>query len=95
MKEGCCNDMKDDLEISGFNNLEKIVVKKRSLKNLNSLKICNCEKLKSIEIEDGERWKENGKWYCNGALFHVKNVIIESNLWFDFDVSIFLIYNHS
>ena len=71
VKEGCCNDMKDDLEISGFNDLEKIVVKKSSLKNLNSLKICNCEKLKTIEIEDGEEW-------CDGAFRNVKNVIIES-----------------
>ena len=57
--------MKDDLEISGFENLEKIVFKKGCLQNLNSLRICNCKKLKTIEIEDG-------------AFFNVKNVIIES-----------------
>ena len=83
------------MEINGFDNLEKIVVKKDSLNNLNSLKVCNCEKLKSIEIENGETWQENDKWYNSGTLFYVKSVIIESTLWFDFDVSIFLIYNHS
>ena len=61
-----------DLEISGFEYLEKIVVKKESLTNLNSLKICNCEKLKTFEIEDGDFWQENG------AFSNVKNVIIES-----------------
>ena len=51
--------------IENYPNLQSIVVKKNSLNNLNSLKICNCEKLKSIEVED-----------C--AFYNVKNVIIES-----------------
>ena len=54
-----------NLVIANYPNLEKIIVKKDSLKNLNSLKICNNEKLKIIEIED---------W----SFFIVKNVIIES-----------------
>ena len=65
------NDLKTTLEISGFDNLEKIVVGGGSLQNLNSLKICNNEKLKTIEIEDGERWN-------TGAFRNVKNVVIES-----------------
>ena len=65
------NDYFGDLVIENYPNLEKIVVNKNSLKNLNSLKICNNEKLKTIEIEDGERWE--------GSAFHnMKNVIIES-----------------
>ena len=36
-----------------------------TLQHVNSLKICNCEKLKTIEVEDG-------------AFENVKNVIIES-----------------
>ena len=64
------NDYYGNLAIENYPNLEKIVVKKKSLKNLNSLKICNNEKLKTIEIEDGEIW--------NGAFNNVKNVIIES-----------------
>ena len=63
--EGCLNEVKDDLVIENYPNLEKIVVKKTSLQNLNSLKICNNEKLKTIEIEYDT--------FCN-----VKNVIIES-----------------
>ena len=64
------NEWKGDLVIQDYPNLQSIVVKKYSLKNLNSLKICNCEKLKSIEIEDGD-WR-------NDAFSNVKNVIIES-----------------
>ena len=65
IEEGFGNDYFGNLVIENYPNLEKIVVKKNSLMNLNSLKICNNEKLKTIEIEDGD--------------FHdVKNVIIES-----------------
>ena len=47
--------------------------------NLNSLKICNCEKLKIIETEDGDSQQGiNGQWNLRGALLNVKNVIIES-----------------
>ena len=59
------NDYYGNLIIKNYPNLQSIVVKKNSLKNLNSLKICNCEKLKTIEIEDD-------------AFYNVKNVIIES-----------------
>ena len=76
--EGCFREVKDDLLIENYPNLEKIIVKKNSLANLNSLKICNNEKLKTIEIEDGKEWEEDGKWYNNGAFRNVKNVIIES-----------------
>ena len=53
-------------------------MKKNSFNNLNSLKICNNEKLKIIEIEDGEIWQDNRIWFSNGSFFNVKNVIIES-----------------
>ena len=59
------NDYYGNLVIENYLNLEKIVVKKNSLMNLNSLKICNNDKLKTIEIEDG-------------AFENVKNLIIES-----------------
>ena len=59
------NDYFGNLLIENYPNLEKIAVKKDSLQNLNSLKICNNEKLKTIEIED---------W----SFSNVKNVIIES-----------------
>ena len=59
------NDYYGTLVIENYPNLEKIIVKKNSLQNLNSLKICNNDKLKTIKIQDGA--------FCN-----VKNVIIES-----------------
>ena len=62
---GGFNKVEDDLVIDDYPNLEKIVVKKNSLKWLNSLKICNNEKLETIEIGDN-------------AFQSVKNVIIES-----------------
>ena len=65
MSIGGLKKVKTTLVIENYPNLEKIVVKKYSLQNLNSLKICNNEKLKTIEIE-------------NGAFRNVKNVVIES-----------------
>ena len=59
------NDYYGNLVIENYPNLQLIIVKNDSLNFLNSLKICNCEKLKSIDIED------NGFYY-------VKNVIIDS-----------------
>ena len=68
--EGCFNGMNNNLVIENYPNLEKIIVKGNSLKNLKSLKICNNEKLKIIEVEYGD-WIE-------GAFYNVKKVIIES-----------------
>ena len=47
------NDYYGNLIIQNYPNLQSIVVKKNSLMNLNSLKICNCDKLKNIKIENG------------------------------------------
>ena len=69
IEEGFGYDYYGNLVIENYPNLEKIVVKNNSLKNLNSLKICNNEKLKTIEIEDGD-WE--------GIFGNVENVIIES-----------------
>ena len=60
-----------NLIIENYPNLQSIVVKNNSLRNLNSLKICNCEKLKTIETENGDHWYD-------GAFKNVKDVIIES-----------------
>ena len=65
IEEGFGNDYYGNLVIQNYPNLQSIVVKKNSLMNLNSLKICNCEKLKTINIG----------YY---AFYYVKNVIIES-----------------
>ena len=58
--------------IDNYPNLEKIVVKMNSLMNLNSLNICNCEKLKIIETDDVDNWEDKGVFY------NVRNVVIES-----------------
>ena len=63
--EGCLNKWNGDWAIEDYPNLDKIIVKKNSLMNLKSLKICNCNELMSIEI------KEN-------SLKCVNNVKIES-----------------
>ena len=78
VNENSLNNLNGDLILSGFDNLEKIIVKKSSLQNLNLLKICNCEKLKSIVVQDGEEWEDDGNVYSDGAFENVKNVIIES-----------------
>ena len=72
MNIGSCfgNTYLGNLVIENYPNLEKIFVEEWSLHNLNSLKICNCEKLKVIEIEDGD--------FKDGSFNYVKNVIIES-----------------
>jgi len=64
--------------IENLTNLEKIVVKKNSLMNLNLLKICNCEKLMIIKAEDRYRWDAAFYNVKNGGFYNVKKVIIES-----------------
>ena len=66
------NDYYGNLIIQNYPNLQSIVVKKNSLKNLKSLKICNCEKLKTIEIENGEG--------IDCAFVFVQKLVIESRI---------------
>ena len=63
------DDYYGNLIIKNYPNLQKIIVKHHSLMNLKSLKICNCDELKTIEIEASAFWD-------------VKNVIIESSALF-------------
>ena len=72
IEEGFGNEYYGNLIIQNYPNLQSIIVKRNSLKNLNSLKICNCKRLKTIEIGNYGYW--NG-----GAFEFVKKVIIESN----------------
>ena len=53
-------------------------MKKESFNNVNLLKICNNERLKTIEIEDGEVWNEDGQWNSNGAFRNVVSVEMNS-----------------
>ena len=93
--EGRCNEMTDDLEISGYSNLEKLVFKGSAdvdtIANLNSLTISKNPKLKSIEITDGSLTStENQSTQSrrlqtaveptkHGALFNVKTVELSGN----------------
>ena len=52
IEEDFGNDYFGNLIIQNYPNLQSIVVKEKSLQNLNSLKICNCEQLKTIETEE-------------------------------------------
>ena len=70
ISEGSCNDIMNVLEICNCENLERIIVKKNALRNVNSLKIANCSNLSVIDIEDG--YEENG------AFYNVNKVVIES-----------------
>ena len=72
IEEGFGNDYYGNLRIENYPNLQSIIVKKESLQNLNSLKICNCDKLKTIEVEGGDIFR------YNGAFWNVKDVKIES-----------------
>ena len=80
--EDACNDMKDDLVISGFTNLRSIVVKKNAMMNLNSLKICDCDVLEKIIVEDGSGLDDDIT--CHAPFVNVKSVIITSKTEFDF-----------
>ena len=75
--KGCGNDYKGDLRLCGFVNLERIVVKKNSFQNVNSLEISDNYVLKSIEIENGGL-RYDGLRY--GPFHYVENVIISSSL---------------
>ena len=67
------NELKDDVVIENYPNLEKLTVMKNSLVNVSSLKIANNENLRVIGIEDGN-WK-------NSSFYNVKNLVIESTLF--------------
>ena len=83
IEEDYGNDYYGNLIIQNYPNLQSIVVKNNSLKNLKSLKICNCEKLKTIETEDD-------------SFNNVMKMIIESISNNNYHVQyIFLICNHS
>ena len=71
--EDSCNDLDNDLRICNYSNLERIVVKKNSLKNLNSLVISNNPQLKSIETKAGGN--------TTGACYGVRIVEISSTFY--------------
>ena len=84
------NDYYGNLIIENYPNLKRIVVKKNSLKNLNSLKIRNCDKLMTIVTKDGDDLEDEGTpfEFNHCAFENVKNIIIESI--YDYSMMIFL-----
>ena len=86
IEKGFGNNYYGNLVIENYPNLQSIIVYEGSLRNVNSLKICNCDKLKSIEA--------CGDW-DQGAFDSVEILVIESIPDNDVDVYIFLNYNHS
>ena len=64
-------------KLIGFDRLKKVIVKKNSLKNLNSLVISNNDELESIVTEDGQDWDSTN--HTGYAPFeNVKSVEISS-----------------
>ena len=79
INEGVCNDVTSTFSISGFLFLKSLVVKKNSMKNLNSLTIENNMRLESIVTEDGDGGGYSGTDSRNtGAFYYVNSVIIRS-----------------
>lgn len=77
IEEGCGNDLKIDLSLSGFDNMESLIVKRDSLRFLKSLIISNNDKLKTIQTEKGNTWDEENKSY-HSAFENVQIVEITS-----------------
>ena len=74
----CGIEMKDDLELCGFKNLERLRIGRKSLMRLHSLKISNNPVLKSIETEDDDSLIMNDRLYCE-VFQCVEVVVIESD----------------
>ena len=74
--ENVCNDITSDFNVSNFTYLRRLHVNKNSLKNLNSLRIENDLRLKSIVIAEGNTRE-------TGSFFDVSTVIIKSSIRMD------------
>ena len=86
--EDCLYNVKSDMVIEHYPNLERLIFRKGCLQKLHSLKICNNDKLKTIDIEGGDYYLENG------VFLDVNSVIIESNKNSVILFYIFQIYDH-
>ena len=77
IEEDCGNELIDELKIYGFDHLKKLIVKKNSLKYVNSLVISNNSELESMVIEHGQnKDSENNTWYS--PFENVKSVTLSS-----------------
>lgn len=77
VERNLCNKMTDDLVISEYPCLQKIVVKAGSLNYLNLLEISNNELLNVIDFEDSHYYNSTDKTY-RYSFRYVKNLVIDS-----------------
>lgn len=77
----CGNSISDSLELFGFENLEKIMVRQNSLKNLSMLRIPDNPVLETIVIHGGYYNSNNSN--NTGSFSLVKTVVIECMMIYD------------
>lgn len=80
IEENCCNDMEQDLRLCGFDSLERIMIKKNSLKNIKSLVISDNSVLKRITTENGYE-KEGDSESMRGAFANVMSLSLNSTIY--------------
>ena len=73
----CFRNSKCHLIISNYPNLERILIRRNNLSRIESLTICDNERLKEIRVEDIGEKKDYKRVFGN-----VKSVVLESNLVF-------------
>lgn len=77
INENCGNEIKGDLELSGFEKLEKITVKKNSLQNVTALTIADNPSLKEFQTENGNGGFNPGDKRNTGAFYNTKTITID------------------
>ena len=77
IENDCFRNTKCHLIISNYPNLEKILIRRNNLSRIESLTICDNERLKKIRVEDIEEKGDYKRVFGN-----VKSVVLESNLIF-------------
>ena len=79
--EGCFYSMKTNVDIVNLPSLDSIVVKKNSMMNVESLKICNNEQLKTIHFENGDMIENNSVLSSNCSFQNLQNLQLTSTLF--------------
>lgn len=77
ISENCGNEIKGDLEWSGFKKLEKITVKKNSLQNITALTIADNPSLKVFQTENGNGGFNPGDKRNTVAFYNTRSIIID------------------
>ena len=70
--------MESGLVIANFPRLETITFKPASFESLESLQIYDNRLLRSIIIEDGDEYEENGESYDDGCFDSLTTAVIKS-----------------